>query len=240
MRYWIIYLGCLFNMSIVFGQDVQILKEFKALNAHYAKMTSFGIDIAVQYLDSKGKVAMSQTGQVLYNSQLHFIDFAGSTTLIRDDKYVMVNKDYKQIVFNTQKDLLPKKPKGDFDISSQLDSLWKNQTNLSYKIIQSKPGTLRVFIADKNNENFDAYEIIMDTKKKQLLEYRYYFKQNDEQVDLSQVRIYYSNETAQPKLNLAKLKVDYYVQQVKNRYQPSSNFAGYQLIDQAIMPKSYE
>jgi len=231
------------TISASWAQNVELLKEFKALNIHYADLKSFSIDFEMNYFDQNGNPVMKQQGNVVHSDEIHYTNVAGNRTLIRDNTYISVNDDSRSVVFNQserngQKE--EQQPLESLDISATLDSLWENQTNLKYRIIQSKPEYIRVYIEDSQNEYFDAYEITIDRKHKQLLEYVYYFKTTDEEQYLSQIRIKYSNETSRPKLNQEKLKISHYVTKKNKQIELSPDFKNYQLIDQTKILAQYE
>lgn len=229
--FYLIILMCVGITS--YGNDANILEEFKALSKHYAEMDAFSMDISIQYMGSGGEQLVIQKGSVLHSEKIHYMEMAGHITLINDNVYLSIDEDHKTLVFNAHEKVKKEKQvEADQDISAVLDSLWANQSNLTYKRIQSKPGTLRVFIEDGNNEHYDSYEITIDTKKKQLLEMVYYFKSQEDEQYLQQVRIQYSNETNRPKLNQNRLKVNNYILKKKNGYVPAERFKYYQFIDQ--------
>lgn len=234
-RFYVIVL--MFVGITSFAQEANILEEFKALSKHYAQLDAFSMDISIQYLGENGDQLVVQNGNVLHSSELHYMEMAGHITLITNNTYLSVDNDYKTLVFNAYEKVKKKKPvESDIDISAVLDSIWAHQGNLNYKRIQSKPGTLRVFIEDEENEHYDSYEMTIDTKKNQLLEIVYYFKPEDEEKYVQQVRIQYSNETNRPKLNQDKLKVDNYVLKKKDNYSPVERYKHYQFIDQTKQP----
>ena len=234
-------LALLICSAITFGQTANIIKEFKELSLHYAKLDAFSMDVSVQYFDQQGKSVMVQKGHVVHSQNLHYIQMAGNKTLIKDNTYISVNDEQKTVVFNLQeKTKKDKTPNENIDISAMLDSLWENQMNIDYKIIQSKKGTLRVFISDSKNEIFDSYEMTIDTKKNQLLELVYYFKQTKDKQYLNQIKINYTNENNKPKFNQNILKVNHYVLRKKSQYVLSQNFENYQLIDQTKHVVGYE
>lgn len=216
------------------AQDATVVKAFKDLNAHYQNLTAFSMDFELRYFDQNGKLVMTQKGAVTHSETIHYTQIGNRVTLLTDRNYISVNEDNHLLVFNEFEPVSKKgqeKPQNP-DISAMLDSLWANQKGLTFRTIQSKPGTLRVYIEDKENEYFESYELLVDTEKHNLLEFVYYFRSSEDEDQLSKIQIAYSNQTSRPNLNAENLKVKYYIERKKNLLVAAERFKTYELIDQ--------
>lgn len=237
----IVFLVLIMSSLTSLGQSVNILEEFKNLSEHYAKLESFSLDISVKYYDESGKQLIEQKGHVLHGKNLHYLEMAGHITLVNDQNYLSVDKDYKTVVFNEfKKRSNQSKNENQQDISAVLDSLWSNQEEFKYQVIQSNSNELRVLILDNSNEYYDSYEITVNRKKNQLKELVYYYKVQDEPQYVQQVRIQYTNETNRPKLNARHLRVSSYVVKRKGNWQPADEYRDYHFIDQTKTQINYE
>jgi len=237
----IFLIGLLLTTLVSSSQSINILKEFKALSMHYAELETFSMDISVQYFDESGQQLVQQNGHVLHSSELHYTELAGHTTLINDEYYLSIDTEHQTVVFNQfEKNKKKAKVENTEDISAMIDSMWANQANLKYQIIQSTSDIMRVLFTDETSQYYDSYEITVNRKKHQLKKVIYYYKAQDEPEFVQQVKIQYSNETNRPKLKARHLQVNNYVTKKKGEWIPTEKYKGYHFIDQTKMQTSYE
>lgn len=223
----------LFSSSLLLSQNDVVLKELKALNEHYSNLKAYSMNISISYINNSGESIMNQTGSVLHSDKIHYMEYAGNKTLLREKYYISVNTEQQTLVFNHSEEKQKSRNNEPLlNISDQLDSLWKNQKNLDYRIIQSPTGTLRVFVEDSSNEFYSAYEILVDTKRHHLIDVIYYFRSETQSQDLQQIKITYSDHSDNPTFNQKRLMVDQYVSKKNGVYIPSEQYKNYLFIDQ--------
>lgn len=237
----VLILLTVFTMTQVKAQHNELYNEFKALNSYYMNLDAYAVDFEIKYQAFDGNVLMNQQGSVLKSEKINFFELEGIATLVRDGRYVSVDRDNETMFYSEFDPSFMQKNQQDINAGAVLDSLWKNQESLRYKILKSNNSFLHVFVEDIKGDYFSGYEFEIDREKHQLLSYKYYLKPDTEGAgDVESITIRYFNETDKPKLKQDKLKLKYYVLNHKNDIKLAEQFENYQLIDQTKILATYE
>jgi len=220
--------------ALAFSAKIDVIKELKELNLHYLQMDEFQLDFEIGYYNWNGQPIMSKKGTVIHTNKLHYINLSGNITLIENDQFISVNREFKTMLHSSWEQSQQKGNDPSMDLGQFVDSLWQNQTSIQYEILQVNNGQLRVGFESEESHYFNYYEILVDTKKDQILEFKYnlspnYYNQND---PVAKIVVKYTGESQKVKARQPFLKMDYYIRKSGDQLQPSKEFTGYELIDQ--------
>ncbi|MFT5823667.1 MAG: hypothetical protein ACI8ZM_004929 [Crocinitomix sp.] len=228
-------------VSFQHSHAIDIVKELKELNMHYLELEDFQLNFEIEYVDELGNVVTKRSGEVVHSKKIHFIDLNGNITLINDDQYLSVNKEFETMIYSKWDNT--NAPATDVDnLTEMIDSLWQNKGNIDYEVINLSKNKLRVLINENSDPSINAYELLVDINDNKLLEFKYYLKKNDPFGDdpIAEVIIRYTNESSKVKLKGSKYKIAHYIQDKGNELKPTSLFMGYEIISQSQINKEHE
>ena len=205
------------------AQSDAVLQDFKKIHAHYQNMATYSMRFVVTMTGKNNHQIQKQEGQVIHTDKIHYVNYGGNITLIRNDEFVAVNMLNRFMVYNKSQKT-KKQSSENMDVSLLLDSLWQNSKNLKFSYINAGEGKKTIFIEDSENKTYQGYALTFSIDTYRLLECVYYVAPSEQQGKIEEISIKYVKENPDPKTNLPELKIAYYVRGIGGKLEPSSLF----------------
>jgi len=224
----LILLGAI-NLSL--AQDNEAINDIKKISQRYIKLTEYAMNFQVTMKGKKtNKPVINQKGTVIHTNQLHYVNYGGNITLIKNNQFISVNHANKLVVYN-EGEKQKNSSAQNMDLSGLLDSLFSQTAQFNYSYLPAKEGQKKIFVEDTKRGLYEAYAITFDASSYRLLEYTYYVNPDSRQ-DISEIQITYTSESLKPETNSSFYKLSYYLKGTRNKLQISDRYLGYRLIDQ--------
>ncbi|NOQ74896.1 MAG: hypothetical protein GQ574_22975 [Crocinitomix sp.] len=231
MKYYISLLLFTFLGGSFSAQAVDIVKELKELNQHYFELEELQLNFEIEYIDRSGFSLAKRSGEVVHTKEVHFVDLNGNITLINKDEYVSINNEFSTIIYSDWNGNSAPASQMD-EMTVMIDSLWENRGEIDFEVLSATKNQVRVLINDNSDPNINGYEMLVDINKNKLLEFKYYLRNLNSDEPVDHVIVRYTNETSKVKLKDPKFKVSNYVKRKGKELEPTTLFAGYEIISQ--------